>query len=70
MKVYELEFHYGKRTYEFLSNINLEVGKTYMITDDSGYAYSNRVLIVAEKDEATFSGNLREIVSAREETPW
>lgn len=70
MKVYELEIHLGKHAYEFLSSLDLEVGKTYMITDDTGYVYSNRVRIIAEKDKATFSGQLREIVEAKEDIPW
>lgn len=70
MKVYEVEFHYGRQTYEFLSDLELEVGKTYRITDDMGHTYRNRVLIVDERDVAVFSGTLHEIVEATEETPW
>jgi hypothetical protein len=70
MRVYEVEFHYGRQTYEFLSSLDLEVGKTYRITDDLGHTYRNRVLIVDERDVAVFSGTLREIVDATEETPW
>ena len=70
MKVYEVEFHYGRQTYEFLSSLDLEVGKTYRITDDLGHTYRNRVLIVDERDVAVFSGTLREIVDPTEETPW
>jgi hypothetical protein len=70
MKVYEVEFHYGRNTYEFLSSLDLEVGKTYRITDDLGNTYKNRVLIVDKKDVAIFSGTLREIVDAQEEMPW
>jgi hypothetical protein len=70
MKVYEVEFHYGRNTYEFLSSLDLEVGKTYRITDDLGKTYRNRVLIVDKKDVAIFSGTLREIIDAQEEMPW
>jgi hypothetical protein len=70
MKVYELEFHYGRQTYEFVSSLHLEVGKTYRITNDLGQTYKSRALVVAERDVSAFSGSLREIVDAVEETPW
>ena len=70
MKVYEVEFHYGRQTYEFLSDLDLEVGSTYRITDDSGHTYRNRVLVVGESDVAVYSGALKEIVEATEVDPW
>ena len=70
MKVYELEFHYGRQTYEFVSSLPLEVGKTYRITNDLGQTYKSRALVVAKRDVSVFSGSLREIVDAVEETPW
>ena len=70
MKVYEVEFHYGRQTYEFLSKLNLEVGKTYRLTNDLGHTYKSRALIVGEKEISVFSGTMREIVDAEEEMPW
>jgi hypothetical protein len=70
MHVYEVEFHYGRQTYEFVSELNLEVGKAYRLTNDLGHTYKSRALIVAKKDVSVFSGALREIVDAEEEMPW
>lgn len=70
MKVYEFEIHLAKHTYEFRSELNLEVGKTYIITDDEGYTYGNRARVIAEKAEQTFIGTLREIVAAKEDVSW
>jgi hypothetical protein len=70
MKVYEVEFHYGRQTYEFLSDLDLEVGKTYRITNDLGNTYKSRALIVDKKDVSVFSGLMREIINAEEVEPW
>jgi hypothetical protein len=70
MKVYEVEFHYGRQTYEFLSNLDLEVGKTYRLTNEAGHTYKNRALIVDVKDVSIYSGTLSEIVEAEEVMPW
>lgn len=70
MKVYEVEFHYGRNTYEFVSRLDLEVGKTYRITNDLGQTYKNRALIVAERDVSVYAGTMREIAHAEEVTPW
>ena len=40
------------------------------ITNDLGQTYKSRALVVAERDVSAFSGSLREIVDAVEETPW
>ena len=70
MKVYEVEFHYGRQTYEFLSDLDLVVGKTYRLTNDLGHTYKSRALIIDKKDVSVFSGTMREIIDATEETPW
>lgn len=70
MKVYEVEFHYGRTTYEFISELDLEIGKTYRITNDLGHTYKSRALIIDKKDVSVFSGELREIVEAEETMPW
>ena len=70
MKVYEIEFHYGRNTYEFLSALDLKVGSTYRITNDLGQTYKSRALVVAERAVSAYSGTMREIVDAVEETPW
>ena len=70
MKVYEVEFHYGRQTYEFLSKLNLEVGKTYRLTNDLGHTYKSRARIVDEKEVSVFSGTMREIMAAEEAMPW
>lgn len=70
MKVYEVEFHYGRQTYEFLSNLTLEVGKTYRLTNEAGHTYKSRALIVGVKDVSVYSGTLSEIVEAEEVMPW
>lgn len=70
MKVYEVEFHYGRQTYEFLSDLDLEIGSTYRITDNTGHTYKSRVRILDVKDVAIYSGTLKEIVEATEVDPW
>lgn len=70
MKVYEVEFHYGRSVYEFLSDLDLKVGETYYITNELGHTYKSRALVVGIKDVAAFSGTLHEIVDAEEATPW
>jgi hypothetical protein len=70
MSVYEVYFHYGKQNYEFVSGLNLEVGKTYTLTNDLGHTYKSRAIIVAKKEVSVFAGTMREIVDAKEATPW
>jgi hypothetical protein len=70
MNVYEVYFHYGKQNYEFVSDLDLTIGKTYVLTNDLGHTYKSRAIIVDKKDVSVFSGSMREIVKAEEATPW
>lgn len=70
MTIYEVEFHYGRNTYEFMSELPLEVGGTYKITNELGHTYKSRARIVDIKDVSVFSGTLHEIVDAVEAPAW
>lgn len=68
MKIVKVEINYSFKVYEYQTDLDLEVGKTYRLTNvEGGWQPRQRVRVLSVSDSADYAGTLGTILAADEE---
>ena len=66
MKFVKVQLNHTNKVYEYMTELPLEVGKTYRITEATSWVPPMRVKVLSESDTPEYKGPITEIKRANE----